>query len=392
MVGRKFHPGVKVYDWERSIQRHLNGGNITSHDAALIREYVQERKHGKFLSDARVNKITSILVNWRQYLRVPYADAAPGDIYSAMDSLRDSGKMQNTVHDFIRILKPFLLWLIDNEYSRMPEKKIRELTAPGVDYNTTEPDEILTPDEILQLINACRSSRDRAVISCLYESGCRSGELALLRWRNLEFSDIGIKVTIQDEKEKQRRIAYLTMSREYLAAWKNDTDFNGQNDLVFVTEAGEAFQYSTLRKIVVKAAKRSNIEKHIHLHLFRKSRITHLIQQGYQESIVKRSMWGNVGTEMFKTYVCLTDSDIENEFLDKAGIKMKDEAPNPLKARPCPRCHKVMGPESMFCSSCGTSLTEEVQATQDDLVKVLSRKATEDPEGLIKALKALGGN
>ncbi len=53
-------------------------------------------------------------------------------------------------------------------------------------------------------------------------------------------------------------------------------------------------------------AKRAGITKRVHPHLFRKSRITHLIQQNYQETVIKQMMWGNLAPDMFRTYAVLS--------------------------------------------------------------------------------------
>jgi hypothetical protein len=64
----------------------------------------------------------------------------------------------------------------------------------------------------------------------------------------------------------------------------------------------------------------AGVQKHVTPHIFRHSQITYLIQQRYNESIIKKMMWGNITTAMFSTYAHLTDVDIENEVAQKHGI------------------------------------------------------------------------
>jgi hypothetical protein len=42
----------------------------------------------------------------------------------------------NTIYDYICILKPFCLWMIENGHSTLPEKKIRNLMVPQHDAMT----------------------------------------------------------------------------------------------------------------------------------------------------------------------------------------------------------------------------------------------------------------
>ncbi|MDP3397179.1 MAG: tyrosine-type recombinase/integrase [Methanoregula sp.] len=45
----------------------------------------------------------------------------------------------------------------------------------------------------------------------------------------------------------------------------------------------------------------AGITKHVTPHLFRHSRITHIRNDGVQESVIKMMMWGTVNTTMFET-------------------------------------------------------------------------------------------
>ena len=69
----------------------------------------------------------------------------------------------------------------------IPEKKVRGIMAPAVDQQTVKPDEILSLEEIGQLIKVCMNPRDRAFIIVLNESGARIGEVSRLTWRDVIF-------------------------------------------------------------------------------------------------------------------------------------------------------------------------------------------------------------
>lgn len=47
--------------------------------------------------------------------------------------------------------------MIENEINKnLNEKKIREIKPPAKNIDTTHPDEILNPDEIVKMIAACQ--------------------------------------------------------------------------------------------------------------------------------------------------------------------------------------------------------------------------------------------
>ena len=63
------------------------------------------------------------------------------------------------------------------------------------------------------------------------------------------------------------------------------------------------------------------MDKHLTLHLFRHSRITHLLQQGVSESVIKMMMWGTIETKMFRDYAHLNGDDTDREIFKLYGIE-----------------------------------------------------------------------
>ena len=105
-------------------------------------------------------------------------------------------------------------------------------------------------------------------------------------------------------------------------------------------------------------ARHAGIEKHITPHIFRHSRITHLIKEQVPESVIKLMMWGNISTDMFRTYAHLTGQDIDSAMLKSYGISVTDNgnAASRLEPVQCPHCRKINPPTSNYCFSCGQRL------------------------------------
>lgn len=365
------HPNLEKYSWDHALKKNQESGKIQSEDAGYIAAFIQERKSTHHISLARMNLICSALCTFRGHLPVGYSECSAGQIYAAITNLQGSVS-RNTLSTYIAIVKIFFLWLIDNEVSKVHEKKIKVIKSVSVNTATTTPDQLLTLDEVKTLIDSAKSIRDRAIIATLYESGCRAGELLRLKWKDLAFTQYGVRLSIDDMKEDQRRVAYLLFSREYLSEHKHVTKWNKPDNYVFSTRFGTQVNYVNLYQVIARITKLSGLQKKITPHLFRKSRITHLIQQNYQESIIKETMWGNKNSAMLKTYACLSDTDIENEFLDKAGIKKKAAVKNPLQPIPCSRCGTVMPAGSLYCSKCAMGLTVEAEMDiEEKLLNVL---------------------
>ncbi len=378
------------YNIERALQSGLKSGIIDEGDKEILISFLYERDANVGLSPARKRKIIGTLLGWQRLIsvsqieggltkRCPIQEIKISDIYRGLDLLRTGNNQngvnfkQNTIYDYIVIGKAFWRWLIENQLADLDADKIKKIKTPPPDIHTKKPSDILTEEEILALIESCKYIRDKAFISLLYETGCRIGELADLKWNDILFDQYGLKVYITDFKEKGRRYVRCIMSTSYLSAWKNE-NYENSDDFIFVTlRSREPLDYMGFRKILINARKKAKINKKVHPHIFRTSRITHMVAKGYQESVIKRMMWDNLSTNMFEIYVKLSEEDIDSELLDKAGIVRKDEKPDPLKPIICPRCGLQNAPTAMFCSICGLQISGDIieQAMQLDQEMIL---------------------
>jgi integrase/recombinase XerD len=363
----RFHPATAtlIQYSGNVLSRGLTEGRITEDDAQLIREFVAEISATRHISSGRAFKLHYTLVNLREYLG-PYRQNTIADIYTAIDRVRNA-KMQdgsprykqNSISDFVRFLKRFYLWMCENQYTMVEEKKILKIQPPSYDTMTKTPEMLLSEEEVKAMIEACMNSRDRAILATLYEGGLRIGEIANLRWKDVKFTDWNATITTSFKTGKSRTVP-LVMARAYLASWRNDYPLDvSLESFVFLTNKKAPLGYAGVAKQLRIIAGRAGITKHITPHIFRHTRATHLIRQGYGEAIVKKLLWGNLNSKMFSTYLHLVDGDVERVVAEKAGVAPKEQRSKILEARQCPRCFTVNGPTLAFCGTCGCELTEE---------------------------------
>jgi site-specific recombinase XerD len=373
LTDSSFHP-LRQGLAENAIKAALQDLTITPIDAAQIREFIAELRSCKNISAGRANKLTFTLIAWRRFIG-PYASNTIGDLYAAIPELRTAKShrqrpfKQNTISDFIAILKQFYLWMIENKYSSLSETKIHKLQTPPKDTMTKVAADLLTPDEITAMVKACTRTMDRALIMMLYEGGFRIGEIGTMTWGDLTFDKYGIIANV-NFKTNMPRYVRLIMAREYLAQWRAcyKPDPSGER-LVFVNERGRPLIHATINKRLKCIATTAGIRKHITPHVFRHSRITHLIKEGVPESVIKLMMWGNISTDMFRTYAHLTGQDIDSAMLQSYGISVTDNDNTTSRLEPvqCPHCRKINPPISNYCFSCGQRLTDVVIDTDEGI-------------------------
>ncbi len=376
----RFYTNLSEERYEGLFPRGRENGLIDPQEEQDLREYIAEARATRHIKIHRVIKTTSDLIYWKRFLEVPYHDARIKDIHAAISammagkSLRGDPFKPNTKHDWVKALKAYLYWLIENGRSDIEEKQVRKIKVPPRDYQTTSPDEILTTNEVDRLIKAGSYSRDRALVAVLYETGSRIGEMHRMRWKDLMEDDPGIAVTIRDEKTGGKlRHSKVIKYAELVATWRLDHPHGGDPEaIVFIDlKRGRPMSYPAMRRRIQIMAEKAGIEKRVHPHLFRKARVTHMLQAGYTETTIKKMVWSNLDTRVLKTYGVLADGDIDAELEEKAGVakEIRKNMPDPDRPIVCPKCNHVNISSNEFCGKCMTPLTDEATDEMEQLIR-----------------------
>ncbi|MCQ8894106.1 MAG: site-specific integrase [Methanolinea sp.] len=320
----------------------------------------------------RADKLAYTILGWRRFIPA-FTSLTLASVYTGIEAIKQANHRygrpfkQNTLFDHVAILKRFLLWMIENEYSALPEKKIKAIKTPRKDAKTKTASQLLTPEEVQTLIKYSRSFRDRAMIMTLYEGGVRPGELCQITWGDLKSDSKGIAVNVNFKTGITRYIR-LVMAKKYIAEWRADypLPFTDKSP-VFLSEIRKPLTWHTIAVQLRRIAKRAGMTKHLTPHLFRHSRITHLLQEGAKESTVKLMMWGSLSTDMLTTYAHLTGRDIDADIsrlygLDEATTGKKNAR---LEPRVCPSCNLINPPGEDYCRGCMEALSPDAIADEE---------------------------
>jgi len=384
------------------LDRYVSTERITPDDAGLISEFLAERRAAGGISNGRVNKLTFTLVTWRRFIP-PYSTLTIGTVYMGIDAIKNAktpqGRpyKQNTLFDHVSILKQFLLWMIENEYSNLPEKKVKAIKSPRKDTITKTASQLLTPEEVKVLVKASRSSRDRAMIMTLYEGGFRPGEVCQLKWRDMKSDPNGIAVNVNFKTGITRYIR-LVMAKKYISEWRADYPLPvTPESFVFLNEKRLPLTWNAMAVQINRIAKRAGMAKHLTPHLFRHSRITHLLREGASESVVKMMMWGSLNTDMLMTYAHLTGGDVDAEISRLYGLDTKSGQKSArLEPRICPSCNLINPPGEDYCRGCMEALSIQAIADEDAIRRFVIKNPKafrqfldriEEKEGYLSAQK-----
>jgi len=351
---------------------------ISEDDADIIKSYIAEKGTSGNIKNYALVQITRLLIAMRKHCKA-YNGATITDLYSIIDGIKNGSSQRcrsftpSTQQFYIVGVKAFFVWLVENGYSTISLKKISDIKLPKVSKTKLNAADLLTSDEITAIVNACTNSRNRALFLVLYEGGFRIGEIGTLKWGAVKFENSGVVINVNYKTAKARYIR-LVMSKESLAKWKSDyPEKITPYSYVFLNNRGQMLNYAALLKILKSMVDKSGIEKKVNWHLFRHTRITHLIQQGVSESVIKMMMWGSVNSQMFNVYAHLSGVDVDREIYKLYGIEEStvNKKERVLEPKICPHCGEICSPVSRYCSVCGQLLDEADIKDGEELKKWL---------------------
>lgn len=186
------------------------------------------------------------------------------------ESIRHTSKV--TIDNIRRIMSSFFSWLEDEDYIvKSPVRRIHRVKTAQVAK------EVLSPEELETLRDACSTKRDLAVIDLLASTGMRIGELVR---RNV--SDINLQereCLVTGKGNKQRPVYFSARAKLHLTEYlQTRTD---QNPALFVALGSSAKRVTigSMQLRMRKLGKSCGIHR-VHPHKFRRTLATHAIDKG----------------------------------------------------------------------------------------------------------------
>lgn len=325
------------------------------------------------------------LINFAKFISKPLKNATKEDIIAYINFLKENNYKDGTIVLYKVSTKRFYQWLFNMQRGEYPEV-IKWLKVQRK-KTTKLPDEMLTLEDIGKLIDTCDNHRDKALLSLFYESAGRASEILNLKLRDYRPDEFGATIQVTG-KTGQRRIRIVN-SVVYIREWldlhpkKDNPEFP-----LFLNKYHpyKKIDYQNFIKLLHKISKKSGIKKKIYPHLFRHSRLTHLVKLGLNESEL-RAYAGWVGdSQMTRTYVHLSGRDIDDKILSLYNLKNINEKKemNLPVPRKCPRCNELNEPTAEFCHKCWLILDPKRAFEFDRKLKVLEELLRNIPERVLK--------
>ena len=274
---------------------------ISEKNKELIEKFCQEC-FAQGIKAGRVQKYAFTLRKIAEWLGKDFDKATEDDLKRVVAVINSSSYSEWTKYDYKRSLKRFYKWL--GKEHLISWLKCKDLK------NRKLPEEILTEEDIKKMINAAYSTRDKAIVSVLYESGCRVGEFLCMKIKNVQFDRYGAIIVVCG-KTGYRRIR-LVLSVPYLAEWMNMHPLKDDPDSwLWIENTRNGFRrmrYNKLRLILREIARRAGVKKKVNPHAFRHARATHLANF-LTEAQMKEFFGWVQDSDMASVYVHLSGRD-----------------------------------------------------------------------------------
>jgi len=350
------------------------------------------------LKPARVLKYIYTLRPLSRELKKPFTKLTENDIRLLFARIEGKGYSEWTIHDMRSIFRKFMRYIGKGEL--VSWIKVRDLK------NNKLPSEILTEEEIKRMAEVAYTTRDKAFVLALYESGCRIGEFLTLKLKHITFDEFGAILHVSG-KTGDRRIR-LVVSSVALQRWIEEHPFKSdQEAYVWCTMpspnnpklVNRHLSYGFICRLLKELASKAGIKKKVNPHAFRHARATFLAN--YLTEAQMKEFFGWVqASKMAEVYVHLSGRDVDNALLNVYGIREGAKAKEPkIKLERCPRCGEVIDPSRIFCQKCwlpvgkNESATPSIDRIERVLVRLLGVIAEEIPtvkEEFVKIVREEG--
>lgn len=135
---------------------------------------------------------------------------------------------------------------------------------------------VMSKQEVKSIIDATATIKHKCILSLMYSSGLRIGELLALKPEDIDSKRMMVRVN----QGKGNRDRLSLLSEKVLVDLRVYFKKHRPENWLFESPTGTKYSTSSVRKILVRSAKAAKITKHVTPHMLRHSFATHLLEAG----------------------------------------------------------------------------------------------------------------
>ena len=337
---------------------------FTSEEYALLEKYEVAMVKSSLVDATKAKNYDEILSLTRMLDGKNWLDLNQDDIDSLvvtiMNTYSDNGKENSVTTDKKRFLKIWYRFVI---FGYRSFKKVgdpietRDIETKQVESKVTR-EQLITPEELKKLLDACTNIRDKALIHVHYDAGTRIGEILSVQIKHIKHDKFGYSISV-DGKTGARNIRILE-SNPSLATWlESHPEKHNPESFLFCSMksvwTGNKLSYQGAVRVLNTATKRAEM-RHLYWHLFRHTEATRTAKYMSDGITKKRHGW-SATSKMPARYSHINNQDADDSFLKHHGIEPEIEDSADVIPKKCPICKELNTHDSTMCQRCGKPLT-----------------------------------
>jgi site-specific recombinase XerD len=179
--------------------------------------------------------------------------------------------------------------------------------------------------EVLRLIASAGNMKNKAIISMLYSTGLRRGELLALRVKDVNLDRLQVHV-VSGKGKKDR---YTTLSRNLVIVLRNYLTIHKPNHWFFEGPDRGSYSSSSVGAIIKRAREAAGIKTRITPHILRHSFATHLMERGVDLRQIQKPL-GHSSLKTTEIHTHISDMSLQkptnplDAILEERGLAIKD--------------------------------------------------------------------
>lgn len=268
-----------------------------------VKIYLAARKI-EGLSEKTLERYEMILRKFFEDIGKPLEEIQTNDIRAYLYMLMDSGKQAAGALDGTRsCLRTFFEWAVDEGYTKKnPARQIRPIKGEKKER------QFLTDADLELVRDACEDLTEAAMIEFLYSTGCRVGELVILKKKDVNFATHEVRLI---GKGNKHRTSYMNAKceyslRKYLLAREDDSEF------LFVGRRRPHNPYTNrgVEKLIEKIGKAAGLPYKLMPHILRHTTATHALQRGMDITEIQQLL-GHSKLDTTMIYAKIAQDDVK---------------------------------------------------------------------------------
>ena len=362
------------YRLNKEAESILQSDELTDKNKQLIKDFDRAIFLLEGLGKARRIKILQSLKIIAKKLKKNFDQATKEDIKKIIQDIEENDNYSIwTKHGYKIIIRKFYKWLeYGDDYVKRNEYPERVswfiTTVKKKDRHKVNASDILTEKEVEKLIKHAEHTRDKAFVSMIYELGARIGEISILKIKDISKDKYSYIVDL--EGKTGHRTPRIIIASPYLTNWLNGHPDKDNPEAWLWVKKGvrdyERMQYQSFRILLIRLAEKCSIKKRVYPHLFRHTRVTHLlVNKQINESQAKVYFGWTPDSGMLSEYSHLVIQDVNDALLEMHGIKTSTKREPQLKPKICPVCENINPKDYRFCGKCGNILDVQTAIALD---------------------------